>query len=306
MVYIAAFLVFTTFLLFGFAFASLKQKKVSLASRMKQVQEDDSVGLRDSEQMEQNIATRVLIPMANKYGKLFSGFMPATMIEKAERSIGEAGMIGKVTGIQLMTLSWIFGIGLPLLMSTLGVGYVLKGEITWLQFGGIILLCGAIGYRLPVGIVQGKANQRKHEIQLALAFSFDLISISVQAGMAFDGAMSTVAERTTGAFSDELKRTLREINLGISREAALNNLANRTGVEDLKSFITAVNYISKLGGNLTEVIQVQTEALRVKRRQRAEEKANQAPVKIMIPLVLFILPCVFIVILAPAGLLLFK
>ncbi|MEM6822383.1 MAG: type II secretion system F family protein, partial [Verrucomicrobiota bacterium] len=146
----------------------------------------------------------------------------------------------------------------------------------------------------------GKANRRKHEIQLALPFTFDLISIGVAAGLSFDGAMSMVSERTDGALSEEFKRTLREVNLGIARQEALNNLAQRTGVEDLRTFITAINYISKLGGNLTEVITIQTEALRVKRQQKAEEKANQAPVKIMIPLVLFILPCVFIVILGPA------
>jgi len=304
--YFAASLVFLTFVLVGLAFASLKQKKVSLASRIKQAQAGtETVGVRDSEKMDQNLATRVLLPMANKYGKLFSGFMPATMVDKADQSIGEAGMIGKVTGLQLMTLSWIFAVGLPLLLGVLGFGYYLKGEVAFWQLGLVLLLSAAIGYRLPVGVVQGKAKKRKKEIQMALPFSFDLISISVQAGMAFDGAMATVAERTSGAFSEELKRTLREINLGISREVALNNLANRTGVDDLKTFITAVNYISKLGGSLTDVIQVQTEALRTKRRQRAEEKANQAPVKIMIPLVLFILPCVFIVILAPAGLLLF-
>jgi tight adherence protein C len=120
--------------------------------------------------------------------------------------------------------------------------------------------------------------------------------------MAFDGAMATVAERTKGALTDELRRTLKEINLGISREEALNNLAIRTGVEDLRSFITAVNYISRLGGSLVDVIRIQTDSMRVKRRQRAEEKANQAPVKMMIPLVVFILPCVFLVILGPVFL----
>jgi tight adherence protein C len=120
--------------------------------------------------------------------------------------------------------------------------------------------------------------------------------------MAFDGAMQIVAERTKGPLSDEMRRTLREINLGISRAEALNNLVKRTGVDDLRTFVSAVNYIAKLGGSLTDVIEVQTEAMRVKRRQRAETKANQAPVKIMIPLVLFILPCLFIVILGPAAL----
>jgi tight adherence protein C len=173
-------------------------------------------------------------------------------------------------------------------------------KLTMMHIGLAGLFGMLLGYRLPLGIVQSRAKKRQKTIQLALPFTFDLISVSVSAGMAFDGAMQVVAERTTGALADELHRTLREINLGISREEALNNLVKRTGVEDLRTFVAAVNYISKLGGSLVSVIQVQTDALRVKRRQRAEKKANQAPVKIMFPLVLFIFPCLFIVILGPA------
>ncbi|MEO0454912.1 MAG: type II secretion system F family protein [Verrucomicrobiota bacterium] len=303
MTVIIAALVFLSILLMGLAFGVRKQKKVSLVSRIKSAQAgEEKVGIRDAEKMNQNIFARFLLPLANKGGGAVGSFLPAKMVQKADQAIGEAGMIGQVSGLQILTLSWIFTLALPVFGFLLGTGYVLKGETTWLHLIGVCALVAGIGYRLPIGVIQGKAQKRKKEIQLALPFSFDLISISVSAGMAFDGAMATVSERTSGAFSEELKRTLREINLGISRDQALNNLATRTGVEDLKSFITAVNYISKLGGNITEVIEVQTEALRTKRRQRAEEKANQAPVKIMIPLVLFILPCVFVVILVPAGL----
>ncbi len=157
------------------------------------------------------------------------------------------------------------------------------------------------GYRLPFGYIQGKAKARQHEIRKALPFTLDLISISVEAGMALDGAMAIVQEKSTGPMADELGLTLREIRLGKGRNEALVDMGERVGLEELKSFVTAVTYIARLGGSLVDVIRIQAQAMRIKRRQRAEEKAMKTPVKIMIPLVLFIFPSMFIVILGPAA-----
>jgi tight adherence protein C len=311
MTYIFLFLIFATLtgflVVLSMLVAGNKPKAEGLAARVRAAQNaglpNSGVGIRDAEVMDKSIVTRIFLPLSSKLSKNFSSLTPATMINKADGLIAEAGLIGTLTGVQLTTMSWILMAVLPAGCFLLFISHVISGKISTLMFGGIILFSAFLGYRLPIGIVTGKAQKRKFEIQLALPFTFDLISISVQAGMAFDGAMATVSDRTKGPLSDEMKRTLREINLGISRYDALNNLAKRTGVEDLRTFITAVNYITKLGGSLTEVIKIQTDAMRVKRRQTAEKKAAQAPVKIMIPLVLFILPCLFIVILGPAALL---
>ena len=296
----------TTFLLVAIAVKQLSSKpKQSMADRLKTiaatgVSDGKPHDLRDQDKMNQSLFDRVILPMSTKYSKAFVAITPSKMVSGADKKLTEAGMQNKMTGLQLVTISWILTVAIPVLLGILFLPHLAQGSIGLGLY--IAILCGAaaLGYRLPIGIVGGKANRRKFEIQRSLPFSFDLVSIAVAAGMSFDGAMGMVAERTTGGLSEEFKRTLREINLGISREKALENLSSRTGVDDLRTFITAINFISKLGGNLTTVIAVQTEALRVKRQQRAEEKANQAPVKIMIPLVLFILPCVFIVILGPA------
>jgi tight adherence protein C len=165
----------------------------------------------------------------------------------------------------------------------------------------MLALAALLGYRLPFGIIEGKAKARQHEIRKALPFTLDLISISVEAGMALDGAMAIVMEKSTGPMSEELNLTLREIRLGKARNEALTDMGERIGVEELKSFVTAVVYIARLGGSLVDVIRIQAQAMRIKRRQRAEEKAMKTPVKIMIPLVLFIFPSMFIVILGPAA-----
>jgi tight adherence protein C len=291
------------FLCIALAIRSLgNKKKTSLAGRLKNISAGDTgeVGLRDQEQMNKSFLDRTILPIASKYSNKFVAVTPAKMISGAEIKLGQAGLQSKMTGLQLATICWILMVAVPLFMGIIFLPHLAQGSVSLFMYIGTLMFAALLGYRLPIGIVAGKAKKRKKEIQLALPFSFDLVSIAVSAGMSFDGAMAMVSERTTGALSEEFKRTLREINLGITREKALTNLSARTGVADLRTFITAINYISKLGGNLTDVIKVQTEALRVKRQQRAEEKANQAPVKIMIPLVLFILPCVFIVILGPA------
>jgi len=291
------------FLSLAKAIMKLQEKPASLAARARSVQDKagpKGMALRDEEQMDKSLVTRVLLPLAGRSSGLFSALIPAGMLKKADEHILQSGLSGKVTGIQLLTLSWIFTLFLPIFIFVLFMPSVAQHKLTMPEVGLGCLFGAVLGYRLPLGIVQSRAKQRQKEIQMALPFTFDLISVSVSAGMAFDGAMQVVSERTTGPLSDELRRTLREVNLGISREEALNNLVKRTGVEDLRSFVAAVNYIAKLGGSLVSVIEVQTDALRVKRRQRAEKKANQAPVKIMIPLVLFIFPCLFIVILGPA------
>lgn len=293
-----------TLLLFILALREMAQpQKISMVERLKSASiEGKVVSVRDEDKMRRSLLDRAILPLAEKWSKRTTKFTPSAMVEGCQKSIMEAGLADKVTGVQLTTISWMLMVGLTVLIFILFMPSVAQGKIQmWMLIVGSTL--GAlIGFRLPIGIVASRAKKRKHQIQKDLPFTFDLISISVEAGMAFDGALATVAERTTGPLAEEFQRTLREINLGIPRYDALTNLGDRTGVDDLRSFLTAVNYISKLGGSLVEVIRIQAEAMRVKRRQRAEKMAAQTPVKIMIPLVLFILPAIFIVVLGPPAL----
>ncbi len=286
---------------------SRQPQKVNYVDRLKKAQAGTAQGigkkgLRDADEMNKSIVDRLFIPLADKYGKMLASVTPSNAVARYDQLLMEAGMDNKMSGAQVTTISLLLAIAFPAGAALLLMPHVAKGLIELWMYLGMVALSGAIGFQIPSIIIGNKARARKHEIQLALPFTFDLISISVSAGMAFEGAMAVVAERTRGALSDELRRTIREINLGIAQHEALSNLSKRSGVDDLRTFITAVNYIKRLGGSLTNVIKIQTEAMRTKRRQKAEEKANQAPVKIMIPLVLFIFPVLFIVILGPAGL----
>ena len=252
--------------------------------------------LRDQDEMSKSLFVRTILPLIDKSSKFFSQMTPATSLERARVSIVQAGLLGKVTPAQITSFSYILMLLVPFMsLSFVGVPTALMSKATF------VLVIGALlGYRLPYGYIQGKAKARQNEIRKALPFTLDLISISVEAGMALDGAMQIVMEKSTGPMADELSLTLREVRLGKGRNEALVDMANRVGVDDLKSFITAVTYIARLGGSLVDVIRIQAQAMRIKRRQRAEERAMKTPVKIMIPLVLFIFPSMFIVILGPA------
>jgi tight adherence protein C len=287
-------------LLMGFALHP-SSETTSISQRLEGLkagqQQRVKTSLRDEEEMGKSPFTRIVLPIIDKLSKFFSQMTPVTSLNRARVSIAQAGLQGKVFPAQITTISYILMFVIPFMsLSFTGIPPHLLCWQSAMLFIGFLL-----GYRLPFGYIQGKAKKRQHEIRKALPFTLDLISISVEAGMALDGAMAIVMEKSTGPMADELNLTLREIRLGKGRNEALIDMADRVGVEELKSFVTAVTYIARLGGSLVDVIRIQAQAMRIKRRQRAEEKAMKTPVKIMIPLVLFIFPSMFIVILGPAA-----
>jgi len=291
---------FGAVLLLGFAFhpssetTSISQRLEGLKSGQ---QQKVQTSLRDQDEMNKSAFTRVILPLVDKCSKFFSGMTPTTSLQRAQKSIVQAGLQGKIYPMQIATLSYIMLIMVPLMsLSFSGIPTELISKPTF-----ILVLGAVLGYRLPYGYIQGKAQARTHEILKALPFTLDLLSISVEAGMALDGAMAIVQEKSRGPMADELGLTLREIRLGKGRNEALQDMAERVNLDELRAFITAVTYIARLGGSLVDVIRIQANAMRIKRRQRAEEKAMKTPVKIMIPLVLFIFPSMFVVILGPAA-----
>jgi tight adherence protein C len=291
---------FGAILLMGFAMHP-SSETTSISQRLEGLkagqQQRVKTSLRDEEEMGKSPFTRIILPMVDKLSKMLGSMMSGASLNRARVSIAQAGLQGKLFPTQIMTMSYVLMFLIPFMsLSFTGIPPTLMCWQTAMLVIGFLL-----GYRLPYGYIQGKAQVRQHEIRKALPFTLDLISISVEAGMALDGAMAIVQEKSTGPMADELGLTLREIRLGKGRNEALVDMGDRIGVEELKSFVTAVTYIARLGGSLVDVIRIQAQAMRIKRRQRAEEKAMKTPVKIMIPLVLFIFPSMFIVILGPAA-----
>jgi tight adherence protein C len=167
----------------------------------------------------------------------------------------------------------------------------------------VLVAAGAVlGFHTPALVLYQRAYDRSEAVRRALPDAIDLLTISVEAGLGFDAAVQQVAQNTSGPLADELSRMLREMQLGRGRAAALRGLAARSNVAELRSFVGAMVQADSLGIPIAQVLRVQSAEIRVKRRQRAEERAQQVPVKITVPLIFCILPCLFVVVLGPAAL----
>jgi tight adherence protein C len=168
-----------------------------------------------------------------------------------------------------------------------------------LNFGmGVIGLL--LGYTLPEFWLGSKVRARQHAILLQIPDALDLLTISVRAGLGFDAALGKVVEKLHGPLTDEFRRALAEVRVGKARREALRDIVPRTEVGPLTNFIGAIIQAEQLGVSISKVLQVQSEQLRIERRQRAEEQAAKAPIKMLFPLVGCIFPSLFIVILGPA------
>jgi tight adherence protein C len=166
----------------------------------------------------------------------------------------------------------------------------------------IVLIAGAtaVGWLGPNLYLYQKVYDRSNRMQRDLPDAIDLMTISVESGLAFDAAVQQVARNTEGPLAEEFSRVLREMQIGQGRAEALRALADRTEVDDLKSFVTAMVQADSFGIPIANVLRIQSSEMRTKRRQRAEEKAQKVPVKITVPLIFCILPCLFIAVMGPA------
>jgi tight adherence protein C len=169
-------------------------------------------------------------------------------------------------------------------------------------FGFILLLAlfGGIGYLIPVLWLRQQTNKRRGEVVRALPDVIDLLTISVEAGLGFDLALARVVSKSDSALSREFARVLTEMRYGIARRDALRALAERTGVEDLGAFISAIIQAEQLGASVANVLRIQSVEMRVRRRQNAERLAQTAPIKMLFPMAFLIFPPIFVVVLGPA------
>jgi tight adherence protein C len=163
------------------------------------------------------------------------------------------------------------------------------------------VLASLAGYMAPNMYLYQQTYDRSDKLQRALPDAIDLLTISVESGLGFDAACQQVARNTEGPLADEFARMLQEMQIGRGRSEALRSLANRTNLPDLRAFVSAMVQADAFGIPVGQVLRVQSSEIRVKRRQWAEEAAQKVPVKILVPLIFCILPCLFIAVLGPAG-----
>lgn len=251
-------------------------------------------------ELSQPITERILVPIIHKIGELTEKFTPQKAIEQVEIQLELAG---NPPGID-PTIFWA-----SRFIAAIGIGGLLlfvfsMGSMDW-SWGRKLLITGIfsiIGYFMPQLLLQSKINTRQEMIRKSMPDALDLLTICVQAGLGFDAAMSRVAEKWEDALADEFSRCLREIRLGNVRRVALRNMADRIGITEMSSFVAAIIQSEQLGVSMSKVLGIQSEQMRIRRRQIAEEKAQQAPVKMLFPMALLIFPSIMIILLGPAGL----
>jgi tight adherence protein C len=166
---------------------------------------------------------------------------------------------------------------------------------------GVVLSLLAVGYFIPNMTLYQMAYNRTEQLQRELPDALDLLTISVEAGLAFDAALSQVARNSTGPLAEEFFRVLQEMQIGLGRADALRALGERTDLPELRTFVTAMVQADAFGIPMAQVLRVQAREMRIKRSQRAEELAQKVPVKILFPLIFCILPALFVVVLGPAA-----
>src|SRR5256885_9210557 len=240
---------------------------------------------------------RVLVPLGDRLAKWTLKLHPKTTIDGVSNRLLAAGLGRTLSPTTFLALKSGFAIG------GLALGAVFGGALTG---PGGVLFCSialaGLGFIAPDFAVSAKARSRKDSIRAELPDAVDLMAVSVEAGMGFDGAISKLTEHMEGPLADEFALTLSEIRIGETRQDALKKLAERTSTPELSSFVRAIIQADQLGISLGRILRVQATDSRLKRQAAAEEKAMKAPIKMLFPTVMFIFPPMFLVILGPSFL----
>jgi tight adherence protein C len=245
----------------------------------------------------QPFLSRVVRPMTGSLLSLLGGVLPRNYRDTMHRKLIRAGLSGQFRAEEIITMQVLGGLvggllsALLLALGTVGGG----GGI------GLAILLPILGAQLPRSWVDRKVEERVDAIRRDLPDTLDLLAISVEAGVGFEAALGIVCDNFSSPLADEFARTLREMELGLPRREALQNLKRRTEVPELSNFVLTLTQADALGMPVGRVLTTAAGEMRTKRRQWAREKAAKLPVKILFPLVLFIFPSIFIVILGPAA-----
>jgi tight adherence protein C len=247
-------------------------------------------------ELDKPFGERVLLPLQNKFAGLGRRMSGADSSERIRHKLDLAGNPAGWT-VERVLSGKIMG---AVVGCIVGVLFSFMIGSTMFKLGVVIAVTLA-GFFAPTFYLYQKAYDRSARIRRELADSIDLLTISVESGLGFDAALQQVAYNTEGPLADEFSRVLREMQIGSSRSESLRALAERTNLAELRSFVSAMVQADAFGIPIANVLRVQSSEMRVKRRQRAEQKAQQVPVKMTVPLIFCILPALFLVVMGPAG-----
>ncbi len=247
---------------------------------------------------------RIVYPVARKLGEVAIRFTPQNALQSIARKLELAGSPGRLEPTMFLALqivaALLFG-GLLLLVFSLGRSNMPLGERTLLIIFGFVM-----GFYFPQLWLTSKIQRRQKEVRQKMPDALDLLTICVEAGLGFEAAMAKVSEKWESELSRAFARVIQEIQLGKVRREALRDMADRLGIPEMTSFVAAVIQSEQLGVSMAKILRIQSDQMRVKRRQHAEEEAHKAPVKMLLPMALLIFPALMITLMTPAALRLLK
>lgn len=267
--------------------ATLDQRMTEFAQRPKRLEELE---------LERPFVDRVLRPMVGTMIKGMSRLTPKSNLERIQQNLEQAGNPNNWQPLDFIGMRGLAAVALCGM--TLALMLLTRQDLQRVIIFPAIML--GIGYMLPGMWLGQKIKVRKKGILKALPDAIDMLSVSVEAGLGFDQALQRVSLKWDNELAWEFQRSLQEMRVGKSRRETLRELAGRTGVEDLSTFIMAVLMADQLGVSISQVLRIQAGQLRQRRRQRAEVEAHKAPIKMLFPMVFLIFPAIWVIILGPA------
>jgi len=250
-------------------------------------------------ELSQPFTERVVIPIIRRIGEFSARFTPQKAIQGTARKMELAGNPWPIDAATFLAIRFILGVVLGgFMLAMVLLSPPASSNDAFMYIGGATFG----GFFLPQLMLSSRITRRQTEIRKAMPDALDLLTICVEAGLGFDAAMSKVSEKWENELSLAFARTIREVQLGKVRRDALKNMSDRLGIAEMTSFVAAIIQSEQLGVSMAKVLRIQSDQMRMKRRQRAEEEAHKAPIKMIIPMALLIFPTIMIIILTPAAL----
>ncbi|MBB6455106.1 tight adherence protein C [Salirhabdus euzebyi] len=298
MLYVTFFFTITLFLYGLYVLKEERKKRLKrrLSNVFDRIETKESEPTEDSDKQQRSLYQRIFAPIWKEFKRSFKKSMPGEKEAKLEVKLLKAGNPLGMTPVEFRLIQIGLFIGLPLL----AWGYA---QLMQLHSGGIVffLLIGLVlALFIPNFYIKQKTKQRNHAALKELPDILDLLTVSLEAGLGFDSAISKLVSKKEGVLPSEFHRCLEEIRLGKTRREALSGIRERLDVDEIKMLISSILQAEKLGIGMVQVLRVQSSEVREQRKQRAEEEAMKAPIKMLFPLVIFIFPTIFIVLLGPA------
>jgi tight adherence protein C len=249
-------------------------------------------------ELQASFLDRGIKPLLQNFSRLVMRFAPDRMLKTAELKLARAG---NPNGWNAADFMGVRGLAALICGVVPAIFLFATGRDLW-QAIGITAFFVFFGFYMPNVWLDGKIRARQKEIQNALPDALDMMTVCVEAGLGFDAALQKVADKWSNELSRAFERVTQEFRLGRSRREALRDMSDRIDVDDLSAFVAAVLQADQLGVSMSKVLRIQSEQMRVRRRQRAEEQAQKAPIKMLFPMVFLIFPALFVVLLGPAAL----